>query len=165
MYGQELTDFIEREGYPWFRVGVVVRNEDGKYLCTEEQKGWKKVTGHWNIPSGQVDTDEDIFHAALREVLEETGYRIKLIGVCQIGQRTDRNNLYIMITFAGQALRRIDSPDAKETKQVRWLSKAEIDALDEAGEIRNHDFMIKSIRNLESGLVAPLGIVDIYAQR
>ena len=187
LYGTELVKFIEEVGYPWFRVGVVVRNAEGKYLCVKERPGWKKVSGRWNLPGGQVDADEDIFKAAVREVYEETGCKIRLIGVCQIGQRLDRNNPYIMVTFVGTLVDSTENFDPTETERAGWLSRLvsafscgfwpteteragwlsreEIEELDQAGEIRNHDFMVKSIRNYASGIIAPLGIVDIYKRR
>lgn len=165
LYGTELVKFIEEVGYPWFRVGVVVRNAEGKYLCVKERPGWKKVSGRWNLPGGQVDADEDIFKAAVREVYEETGCKIRLIGVCQIGQRLDRNNPYIMVTFVGTLVDSTENFDPTETERAGWLSREEIEELDQAGEIRNHDFMVKSIRNYASGIIAPLGIVDIYKRR
>lgn len=165
LYSTELVEFIEEVGYPWFRVGVVVPNAEGKYLCVKERPGWKKVSGRWNLPGGQVDADEDILEAAVREVYEETGCKIRLIGVCQIGQRLDRNNPYIMITFVGTLVGLSEALESTETEEISWMSRKKIEELDQAGEIRNHDFMVKSIRNYLSGIIAPLGIVDIYKRR
>jgi 8-oxo-dGTP pyrophosphatase MutT (NUDIX family) len=39
------------------------------------------VRGLWNFPSGKLEPLEDVFTGAIREVKEETGYIINLIGL------------------------------------------------------------------------------------
>jgi ADP-ribose pyrophosphatase YjhB (NUDIX family) len=44
----------------------------------------RRDNGHWGLPGGYVDPGESVVQAAVREVLEETGYRVeigRLIGV------------------------------------------------------------------------------------
>lgn len=70
-----------------------------------------------------------------------------------------------MVTFVGTLVDSTENFDPTETERAGWLSREEIEELDQAGEIRNHDFMVKSIRNYASGIISPLGIVDIYKRR
>lgn len=37
----------------------------------------KKDTGHWTIPKGEIDPEEDVFLAACREFEEETGMELE----------------------------------------------------------------------------------------
>jgi len=53
---------------------VLVR--DGKILLVQEKQ--PKVYGQWNLPAGRVDVGETIEQAAVREVLEETGFQVSL---------------------------------------------------------------------------------------
>ena len=52
---------------------VVVR--DGRLLVVEEEVRGRRVL---NQPAGHLEPDESLFEAALRETLEETGWRVRL---------------------------------------------------------------------------------------
>lgn len=55
--------------------GAVVVDEKGRYLLVKHRYG-----GHWDFPKGHMEGDESPLEAALREVLEETGLTLELIG-------------------------------------------------------------------------------------
>jgi len=61
----------------WSKVvaGCVIRRDD-KYLLVQEKQ--PHVYGLWNIPAGHVDRGESSEVAAIREVQEETGYKVEL---------------------------------------------------------------------------------------
>ncbi|KAM7495650.1 hypothetical protein LguiB_030259 [Lonicera macranthoides] len=52
-------------------VGAIVLNDKRELLVVQEKNGRGK--GVWKIPTGVVDSGEDIFEGAIREVKEETG--------------------------------------------------------------------------------------------
>eukprot|EP01117_Protostelium_nocturnum_P002647 TRINITY_DN13436_c0_g1_i1.p1 TRINITY_DN13436_c0_g1~~TRINITY_DN13436_c0_g1_i1.p1 ORF type:complete len:290 (+),score=127.47 TRINITY_DN13436_c0_g1_i1:82-951(+) len=54
-------------------VGGLVMNEENKVLVIQEKNG--PIKGFWKIPGGTVDSGEEIYEAAMREVFEETGIR------------------------------------------------------------------------------------------
>src|SRR4051812_40846775 len=61
-------------------VGIVAGclvEKDNKFLFVQEKQ--PKVYGLWNLPAGYVDKGEQIAEAAKREVLEETGYEVKVL--------------------------------------------------------------------------------------
>ena len=57
---------------------VVVR--DGRLLLVEEEVRGRRVI---NQPAGHLEPDESLLEAALRETLEETGWRVRL--TCFVG--------------------------------------------------------------------------------
>lgn len=58
--------------------------QDGKFLIMAEGKPGRE--GKYNLPGGHVDDEETLAEAAIREVLEETGYQVELTGFLGIYQ-------------------------------------------------------------------------------
>ena len=114
--------------------GVVLRNEDGKYLLVQEKK--KAVYGQWNLPAGWVDAGETLHQEAIREAKEETGLDVELLGqdvLCRVDLPSVNRTLYAYSAkiVGGQLTVRED-----EILSLKWFSTEEIDALNEAGRIR-----------------------------
>jgi 8-oxo-dGTP diphosphatase len=68
---------------PWPRPAVssaVFR--DGQVLLIERGKGALK--GYWSLPGGHVEPGEPAREAARREVLEETGVEVELMGLADV---------------------------------------------------------------------------------
>jgi predicted NUDIX family NTP pyrophosphohydrolase len=51
------------------RLEVLLAHPGGPYFA-------RKDAGHWTIPKGEVDPDEDLLDVALREFEEETGHAV-----------------------------------------------------------------------------------------
>ncbi|CAA0088770.1 Phosphatase NudJ [Zhongshania aliphaticivorans] len=67
--------------HPHVTVATVVEN-DGKFLFVEEIKHGRRVL---NQPAGHLEKDESLIEAALRETLEETQWRVEILGVVGFG--------------------------------------------------------------------------------
>jgi len=50
----------------------------------------KKDQGHWSIPKGEIDGDEDLLAAAWRELEEETGFAARQGSEIPLGQVTQK---------------------------------------------------------------------------
>jgi 8-oxo-dGTP diphosphatase len=57
-------------------VGAVVRDNRGRLLMI--QRGHPPAQGSWSLPGGRVEAGESDAEALAREVLEETGLRIRV---------------------------------------------------------------------------------------
>ncbi|MFD3578019.1 NUDIX hydrolase [Streptomyces sp. NPDC058644] len=113
-------------------VTAVVRNSQGNILLIH-----KTDNGLWALPGGGHDVGESIEQTVIREVDEETGIAVVVEGI--VGLYTDPQHVIayddgevrqqFSICFharpVGGSLR--TSPESKE---VRWVSPANLDALD-----------------------------------
>lgn len=69
-------------------VHAIVEKDNGILLV--KRAGDLLETGKWGLPGGFLDRDETAAQGALRELLEETGWKGKIIGLFQIQSRPDR---------------------------------------------------------------------------
>lgn len=63
---------------PIAAVAVILRDGEGRVLLARRTGSYR---GRWCIPCGHIEEDEEIRAAGVREMLEETGYRVELGGV------------------------------------------------------------------------------------
>eukprot|EP00475_Leptophrys_vorax_P043968 TRINITY_DN8646_c0_g1_i1.p1 TRINITY_DN8646_c0_g1~~TRINITY_DN8646_c0_g1_i1.p1 ORF type:complete len:293 (+),score=92.49 TRINITY_DN8646_c0_g1_i1:63-881(+) len=81
-------------------VGGMVLNKAGEVLVIVESKGPAAQEGWWKFPGGAVDAGEDITDACVREVLEETGVKVRFKKVLAFRHllkfRFQRGDLYFL---------------------------------------------------------------------
>ena len=81
---------------------VIVLNESQQILLVK-----RKDVPLWDLPGGRVDPGESAEEAAVREVLEETGYNAALsakIGVYQRPKFQDEQHVFFGSITGGQAM-------------------------------------------------------------
>ena len=122
--------------------GVIEKN--GKFLLVQEAK--EKCRGKWNIPAGHLDSNENVFEGAKREVLEETGCKVELTGILQIGNRVSENDVLMSVIFSTNLLEENIIYDKSEILDVKWFSYEEL--LNMKDELRSYDLIINSISAL-----------------
>ncbi len=116
---------------------------------------------YWGAPGGHIDPGEDVNEAAVREVWEEVGLKVKLVGPAG-WQKTDseRNKdlvppLFVnrhaitdthdhsAFIFAARAASRDVQPQSVEDKKAAadclWLTKEELTALAQSDARLGHD--------------------------
>jgi 8-oxo-dGTP diphosphatase len=87
----------------------------------------------WAIPGGYLDLDETTSQAALRELLEETGYAGKIIALFQIidnPQRRNEDKQNVSFTFLIEVGQKVADPD-QESTAVKWFNLDNLPAQDE----------------------------------
>lgn len=116
-----LRRFVVRRIAPSFTVGAIafIRRSDGRILLVRQS-----YRDRWGVPGGLLDRREDAADAARREVFEETGLDIDLIGsptvvVAPIPRRVD-------IVFIAVPAPGVDpdtaAPASVEIVDVGWFS-------------------------------------------
>jgi 8-oxo-dGTP diphosphatase len=67
---------------PILAVGAVIRNDAGQVLLV--RRGRPPRQGEWSIPGGKVEWGETVRDALLREIREETGLTVEILGLIEI---------------------------------------------------------------------------------
>jgi 8-oxo-dGTP pyrophosphatase MutT (NUDIX family) len=120
--------------FPQGAAGVVVHDADRGVLLLHRHRFVVDTWG-WEIPGGRIDEGETPAQTAVREALEETGWRPEPVRVLfayhplpgLIDQR------FHVFAADGATLER--KPDLVETDRVEWVSLDELRGLIDRGEI------------------------------
>ena len=110
---------------------LVVR--DGKFLVIAEGKAGRE--GKFNLPGGHVDPDEFFATAAAREVLEESGYQVKITGFLGIYQHIYEGRsvnvggpVFLAEVTGGKATPTTEHPE------VKWITAEEAAQMERDGQ-------------------------------
>lgn len=100
---------------------------DGKILLVKRAKGLLGA-GQWALPGGYIERGETIKAGAIRETLEETGWKLKDVMLFQINDNPNRphedrqNVTFIYIATAAQKSGDADS----ESDEQRWFDLTDL---------------------------------------
>lgn len=131
--------------------------KDGKLLMVQEAK--KKWYGMWNFPSGHVEDNETIKEAAIREVFEETGCKVRLTGFLPITTIALGDIKAIVIRFVGEIIEENINFNKDEILDVKWFDKTKIKSMSD-NEIRGYENCMDILKWYEEGKIYPLDIFD-----
>jgi len=105
--------------------GIAIR---GNRVFVARRVAGGAMGGKWEFPGGKLESGEHAADAAIREFDEEFGLAIA-VGT-MIGQSTFQNNgkhyelVALLVSFDGEP------PELREHDEVRWVTAAELRALD-----------------------------------
>lgn len=135
---------------------LIVR--DGKILMVKEAK--KRCYGQWNFPAGHVEENELVTNAAIREVYEETGCKVKITGVLPISTvYLKEKETAIIIKFTADIIEENIKFNTEEILDVQWLNLDEVKNMTEE-ELRGYDTALKDIKNFEEQKIYSIEIFD-----
>ena len=144
---------------PHITVATLVE-DNGRFLMVEELKGGRAVL---NQPAGHLDPNETLTEAAVRETLEETGWRFEptaLLGIFHM-QRDDPNRVYLRFTFTGELLEQV--PDYRidpDILAVHWLTPEEIRS--QQPRVWRSELVGRSLDMYTSGVRHPLDSLHYF---
>ncbi len=122
--------------FPFVGVGVVVWKDDEFLLI---RRGKEPMRGAWSIPGGRQNLGETVKEAAIREIREETGLEIDIIGLVDVVDsiRNDDNGVvawhatlvdYAALYVSGEAVAGDDA------LSVGWFTLDDLERLGLWGE-------------------------------
>jgi 8-oxo-dGTP diphosphatase len=106
---------------PVVAVGAVVV-EHGRVLLV--RRGRPPQQGRWSVPGGRVEWGELLAAAVEREVLEETGIRVRCGGFVGVAERLDDDQHFVILDFFATRLPRARrEPRAHgDAAEARWVA-------------------------------------------
>lgn len=150
-----------REGRFW-QPDVTVATlvvDGGRLLCVEERVGGRLVI---NQPAGHLEPDESLLDAAVRETLEETGWKVRLTGFVGAYQwKAESGRHYLRFAFAGDPVSH--DPDRaldEGIERALWLSPGE---LQEAAERHRSPLVWRAAADFLAGQRYPLSMLNQLA--
>ena len=112
---------------PRVTVAAVVQQED-RFLLVEERDEGRTV---YNQPAGHLEPGESLIQACVREVLEETAWRVRpraLVGIYRM-HLSDRDTTYLRVCFSADcAEHAADRELDEDIVRVCWMKATEIRA-------------------------------------
>jgi len=140
---------------PHITVATVVER-DGEFLFVRELSDNLVVI---NQPAGHLETGESLIQAAVRETLEETCWKVHIVGLLGIYTYWSATNniYYVRHCFIAKPVEEDSTAQLdKEIVAACWLSKAELLAQDEP--LRS-PLVLRCIEDFENGVRFPLSLL------
>lgn len=138
-------------------VGAVVQIHQ-RYLLVREAKA--VCRGKWNLPGGHLQPGESIMAGAIREVLEETGHKIKLTGLYSLINCVSPHGTLILIPFAAKSLGLYGQPDPIEILETALFTRDQIAAMSD--QLRFPELITDLLSQVEHGPLLPLNALRVY---
>jgi 8-oxo-dGTP diphosphatase len=118
--------FIVRRVTPAFTVGsmcIVRREDDGRILLVQHE-----YRGKWGLPGGLLKRGETIEDCALREVREETGLEIELVGPPTVVVEPEARR--VDVVFCCHPVRiEVDTEHSAEVNGAEWFPLGDLPEL------------------------------------
>jgi 8-oxo-dGTP diphosphatase len=109
---------------PILAVGAVVGNDAGQVLLV--RRGRPPRLNQWSIPGGKVEWGEPVRQALVRELLEETGLQVEVMGLIDIvdslisGDDGELAHHHVLLDYAARVVSgQLRAGD--DVSEVKWV--------------------------------------------
>ena len=132
--------------------------KDDKVLMVQEAS--KDCYGLWTFPAGHLDEPEKITDAAIREVYEETGFKVKLTGVLPLVLTAKQGKEpKIQVRFTAEVIEESKDFNKEEILDVKWIEINKVKEMTNE-ELRGYDVNMKLLDYLTQNKIYPLELFD-----
>lgn len=134
---------------------AVVLDDTGEHVLMAWRHRFVSDTWNWELPGGLLDPDEEPVDTVVREVEEETGYRVRTVERLvtfepMIG--TVRSAHHV---FLARGAQRVADPTELDEGSFEWVALAEVPELIAKGRIVNSGSLVGLLHVLALGHAAP----------
>lgn len=113
--------------YPHLTVATIIKKDNQYLMVHEYSKSQAEMV--LNQPAGHVEPNETLQQAAIRETLEETGWKVELtylVGIYHYHAQTNGTH-YCRVCFAAKLTEQVsDMPLDSDIDEALWLSEADL---------------------------------------
>ncbi|MBT2773585.1 NUDIX hydrolase [Halomonas sp. ISL-60] len=128
-----------------------------RFLIVEEQRGGPRSV--FNQPAGHIEPGEGPIAAILREVQEETAWRVSLTGYLGLYVfHSDAGQTFHSHGFVAEPLNKLDLALDPDIFATHWLTLEQIRALDHQSRLRS-PLVLKRIEDALNGTSYPLAVI------
>jgi 8-oxo-dGTP diphosphatase len=116
-------------------VKMIVRDESGRCLLLKRSMSSKGNPGKWDFPGGKIDPGEAFNDALIREVAEETGLAVSILGVAGTAESELSTSKVVYLILEG----RLESGQVRlsnEHDDSLWVDPQELPTVDLADQFR-----------------------------
>lgn len=132
-----ITKYLRQAPVASHSVGIIAQNSDGNILLQREYS-YPPDRVLWQLPGGSINENEQLEHAASRELSEESGLEAKsctLLGSFYTNNRRSDEKQFIVLC-TGLKERKQDG-DPEEFIHSTWVSIESVRSMIKNGEIEN----------------------------
>jgi 8-oxo-dGTP diphosphatase len=120
-------------------VAAVIWNGRGDVLLIRRAKAPRK--GQWSLPGGKLEFGETLIDGVRREVREETGLEVEILGLIDVAETIRdagagaADDHFVLIDYGARVISGT-AVAASDASEARWFSLDELDALPLWSEMR-----------------------------
>ncbi len=111
-------------------VGAVVRRGEEVLLI---QRANPPQAGRWSLPGGRVESGESLHDAVRREVFEETGIDITVLGFMEVIERLSPEHHFVILDYLAEPSRSTWTTlpcAATDASDARWVHRKDLSRFD-----------------------------------
>ena len=138
-------------------ITVCVKEKD-KFLIVQE--GIPKAYGLWDFPGGHLDDNESIIDGAIREVKEETGLDVELIGILSI-QRSLLGENIVRIVLNAKKIGGTINYDKNEILDCKWATIEEFKKMN-TDTLRISPTFLDIVEDIKNNKNYPLEMIKYF---
>lgn len=113
-------------------VAAVIWNATGQVLLIRRTKPPR--SGQWSLPGGRVERGEPLETALRREIREETGLEIRVLGLAGVAEIVDASpdggvGHYVLIDYGARSLGGV-AIAASDAADATWFAPEDLDGIE-----------------------------------